>query len=80
MEVDEILNNDGRCEDIFGDAGGEELDNANAWTDQDREMVAPVKGLVKTAVKLLKKAKEASSARFVGELGGELREAGWKHG
>ena len=57
------MNNDGRCEDIFGDAAGEELDNANAWMDQDREMVAPVKGLVKTAVKLLKKAKEASKAK-----------------
>lgn len=63
LDHSQILNNDGRCEDLFGDAEDEEVDNADAWTDQDKEMVAPVKGLIKTAVKLLKKAKEASKAK-----------------
>ena len=60
----QILINEGQCDDYFGDEDEDgESDNTEAWTDQDREMVTPIKGLVKTASKLLKKATEATKAK-----------------
>ncbi|KAK7115194.1 cyclin-D1-binding protein 1 homolog isoform X2 [Littorina saxatilis] len=62
-EIDEILNNEGRLEDIFGEeeeGGGE---NSEAWTAQDKELVDPTKGLLKVAVKLTEKAGQACKVK-----------------
>ncbi|KAL8616311.1 hypothetical protein ACOMHN_056254 [Nucella lapillus] len=65
-EIDEIESSDGQCDDFFRleeDEDEEETDNTKCWTEQEKEMVGPVKGLVKTATKLLSKAREANRVK-----------------
>ncbi|XP_076470130.1 cyclin-D1-binding protein 1 homolog isoform X2 [Babylonia areolata] len=65
-ELEETIAKDGHCDEIFweeDEEGEEDRDNTLTWTDQEKEMAGPVKGLIKTASKLLGKAREANTAR-----------------
>lgn len=56
-----MVNNDGQCEDldeILAEEGNPRS-NIDTWSEEDKELVGPSSGLVKTIRSLLKKTREA---------------------
>ncbi|KAK7497697.1 hypothetical protein BaRGS_00011092, partial [Batillaria attramentaria] len=64
-EVKEMVNNDGQCEDLDDIFAEEDTprDNTVSWSAQDKELVGPCTGLVKTVRSLLKKTREVTKSQ-----------------
>lgn len=57
-----MLNNDGHCEDLDEISASESNPSSKTetWSGEDKELIGPCTGLVKTARSLLKKTQEAT--------------------